>query len=407
VALSLLAATSLVAACGSDGGDSAKANDDKTTGSTAAPAGDLALDRPLKLAFMWEVKGESPVAVNDFDEGAQLAVKEINAAGGVGGHPIEVVRFPAPPTDPQALSTNFQKAVEAKPDVIIGFPSPDSPVVLHRQIEDAGVPVLTASPPDTIRFGAPGGSEWVFSMQPSDGAASKVGADFFVTEKGLKRIAGLYTDLPSYRSQLGAVTARVKELGGEMVLERGDAPTVKDLSEAILSLKDKKAEAVVDFGYPNPLALALQQMAQNGIDIPVLAGGSAGPVANGGLVDKSAMKNFYSVIPCNVTDSSRPKTADYAAAFEKEYGRAPAVAQAAQTYDAVYLAVQAVKAAGSTDHDAVRKALETGSFEGGACASAYKADGAHLLSHEAVIVKVPELTTEHTYKIPPQAKLAG
>ncbi|HEY2565010.1 MAG TPA: ABC transporter substrate-binding protein, partial [Acidimicrobiales bacterium] len=49
---------------------------------------------PVTIGLLWDIKGESSVDINDYQNGAMLAVKQLNKAGGVGGRKVIVFRQP-------------------------------------------------------------------------------------------------------------------------------------------------------------------------------------------------------------------------------------------------------------------------------------------------------------------------
>ena len=119
---------------------------------------------------MIEVKGDSANALNDYNNGAELAVTDVNAAGGVLGQPLDYTRIPASVTDPQAARTAFLKAVDANPSAVIGFPGGASLEALTRDIDDAGIPMIHISSDGKLAKGAESGSPWLFSVNPDDTA---------------------------------------------------------------------------------------------------------------------------------------------------------------------------------------------------------------------------------------------
>jgi branched-chain amino acid transport system substrate-binding protein len=62
---------------------------------------------PIKLVGLWEVKGESPAAIDDYQNGAALAIEQITAAGGIAGKPVTLDRVPLSPSDPQKATSQF------------------------------------------------------------------------------------------------------------------------------------------------------------------------------------------------------------------------------------------------------------------------------------------------------------
>ena len=62
---------------------------------------------------------------------------------------------------------------------------------------------------------------------------------------------------------------------------------------------------MIDWGYPNPVAVQLNQFVQNGINIPTVTGGAAPYIVEGGLAKGAAIQKLYSIDPCNPTRRRR------------------------------------------------------------------------------------------------------
>jgi len=110
-------AAMVLAACGSDSNNDSASKSESTSKSEAT-------NKPIKLVFLWEVRGESYVAVDDYNNGAVLAVEQINAAGGIDGRKIETKRISTSVFDMQAANAAFLKGLDEKPTAILGFTAP-------------------------------------------------------------------------------------------------------------------------------------------------------------------------------------------------------------------------------------------------------------------------------------------
>jgi branched-chain amino acid transport system substrate-binding protein len=147
----------------------------------------------------------------------------------------------------------------------------------------------------------------------------------------------------------------------------------------------KGADGVFDWGYPNPVAVQLNQFVQNGISIPTMTDVSIDVAISGGLVKGQALANAYVSQPCDLNAPSySPKLADFVSKYKAKYGNVPSQ-NASWAYDGVMLAVAAIEAAKSTSHSAINDELGTITYPG-TCGT-YHADGANILSHQSVISK--------------------
>ena len=107
---------------------------------------------PIHLAFLWQVKGESSYAIQTFQNGALMAVKAINKAGGVDGHKITYTRYPVTPvTTSQAISEYIQ-AAQTKPVAMLGPPGPIQETLVRYE-NQYKIPILSVSPTQLSEVG--------------------------------------------------------------------------------------------------------------------------------------------------------------------------------------------------------------------------------------------------------------
>jgi ABC-type branched-subunit amino acid transport system substrate-binding protein len=380
----IAAALLLTAACGSDDGKAKAANGSKEPAANA-DAGGFKLDSPVKVSLLWEVKGESALAIDDYQQGAQIGIDEVNAAGGIGGQQIVATRVSLSGTDTQKATGQFLQAVDADPVAIIGFPASGALLAAESNIERAGVPVLApVSGADVVAFGSPGVSEltWIVNIRSAQSATTAV--DYFVDELGLKKIGLLGTNESYGTVSVAGSKAELKKKGLEPVAERLYPPTATDLTPQVQAMKG--ADAVLHWGYPNTTGLQLKQFQSNGIDIPTGAGGSGVNAVTQGLASGAAVAKLYAFTACNPSATGNtPELTKFTADFKTKYGRVPS-AQAVQARDSLYILKAAIEKAKTTEPKALNTAIGAVTVKG-ACSSKYKADAAHFMEHEMAIVK--------------------
>ena len=377
-----LAAT--LAACSSSGGGT------KSTGSAAgsvAPAatssGSAAVDLgPIKFQLLAEIAGESAVAVNSYYNAYKMAVDDINAKGGILGSKVDGERTPAPLT-PQGSVSAFLKAASTKPTAMIGFPANFQAAAAASQIAQTKIPfVSTANVEPTIDRDQKAGSPWLYQLRSSDNIASAgQDADYLVQKLGAKKIGIMYIDVASSPARVAKVKSEVTRLGGTVVAERKHSLTTTDLTGDILAMKSAGADGLVILSYPNQLALAFKQMAQNGYTPPVTATTSLETLIVNKIGTVPSGLKAYAVLDCNVDQSDPAWAKRYTAEFKE-----PASDVAAGTYDAVMFVAKAIEQAKSTKPDAVRTAMDSLKYTTGVCSKNIYADKQGVLEHGTVMV---------------------
>lgn len=391
---SALALVSTVAACGGSPSGS-------TTSSTVAPASGgsstgFKLSAPVKLGFLWEIQGESSVAVSDMQRGATLAVKEINAAGGVGGHEVTDFRQTLPPLDLQATVSDFLAAAGQNPTVMIGVPSPTQVPALARDISAAKIPVLVTDigQPNDVN-GVPGMSPYTWFLGNYDPQLINAGITYQVKDLGMNRI-GIMAGNDSYGQEgVTYATKALASLGLKPFATQQFSEQATDLTSEVLAMKG--ANAVFNWAYPNPVALQLKTMYQQGMNIPTMTDESGSLVAGLNLAPADTLSKMSVAGPCNPANPSySPSLATFVKAYQAAY-QTPATPNSTWGYDGVYFAVRAIEAAKSSDPQKVQAAIPKVSMA--AACGPFKADGAHILNHQATIITFSSLTAPVTSKV--------
>jgi branched-chain amino acid transport system substrate-binding protein len=388
-------ALTVVAACGT----SNSAGSDGSNPSSAAGGSTAASGQPAKIVGLLEVKGDSANALDDYNNGAQLAVDDLNAAGGVLGEPLEYERIPASVTDPQAARTAFLKAVDLNPSAIIGFPGGASVEALTRDIDAAGIPMIHVSSDGKLAFGAEAGSDWLFSVNPDD-TARTANAVTYAKSLGAQKIGIIATDETFGQVSTENSKKAIEDAGLTLGAVRMVPTTSTDLTPALLDLRD--SDVILSWTFPNILALQMNQMADNQLSNPVISGNSGPLVVANNLASGPAVQNLYAITPCAPSLGESQVGRTFAQAYQAKYGTTP-TASATQVYDSILIMAAAMTKAGTTtDHDAIVAALKDQSFDQGACAAVYQADGAHFLGHQMIAEKFAgDGSIAQTFQVPP------
>lgn len=161
-----------VAACG--GSDSKTTSATTAAGTAAAPAGSTAAAAPtgdpIVIGGPFAVTGPAGIADHkDCSNGTQMAIDEINAAGGIKGRPLKLETTDIDMLTPEGVQTSFQTLADKKVDAIV------SPFVITYQpaldvSAAAGIPYLsggTSSPTVAAAKAAPD-KYWNFVQDPSE-----------------------------------------------------------------------------------------------------------------------------------------------------------------------------------------------------------------------------------------------
>lgn len=359
-----------------------------TTGATEAGAqSDFQLDEPVHVVALIgdpQIAPDDPNAVPDFNDGIRMAVQEINANGGIGGHDVEFTPIPTGAYGDTVINS-LNTGLEEDPTVLVGPVSSTALLTIAGRIGQAGVPTLHATTdPQATRDGE-AGNEWIFGMRTLNDKAASVAAQYAVEELGAEQLGQLYVDVAFGQSGAAAQEETAQELGAEIAAERGFAFDVTDLTEEVLAMEG--VDAILDWGTPNTLALAVTTLAQQGLgDIPHIGPGSVGfstfPQAVG---DDSLLEGLLGTVDCNPSDDEREQTQQWAQRFEEQFGYRPGYGSA-QMYDSVKIIEHVVNEAESASPTTIRDGLEDLAWSDGVCAREYRNENG-ILMHETTMVR--------------------
>ncbi|MBI3242878.1 MAG: ABC transporter substrate-binding protein [Chloroflexi bacterium] len=297
--------------------------------------------------------------------GAQLAAKEINAAGGVLGRQINLIVHDSQYKMDVTAQVAKQFVEQDKVVAVIGFTDTDSVLAAGPTIQAAGLPFITAgatSPKIPSQVG-----DKMFLACFGDNVQAAAGAEYSFKNFG-KNAYLLWDKGVEYTTLLGGYfKASFTGMGGTIVLEDSYEDAATDFSAQIAKVKALPQQP--DFYYisamPYNVGPVVKQFRDAGLTGPIVGGDGydtpdilsvAGDAANGVWFSTHALMDSS-----GGTDGIKK----FIAAYNKEYGHDPENAFAALGYDTMYLMADAIKRAGSTDAAAITKAIaETKNYPG-------------------------------------------
>ncbi len=310
--------------------------------------------------------------------GAKLAVKEINAAGGVLGKQIELIIHDSQYKMDVTAQTAKQFVEQDKVPLFIGYTDTDSVLASGPAFQNARIPFITVgatSPKLPKQVG-----DMMFLAAFGDNVQAAVGAEYAFKKFG-KNAYFLWDKGVEYTTLLGAYfKSRFTELGGTLVLEESYDDKATDFSPQIAKIKALATKP--DFYYvaamPYNVGPIVKQFRDAGITGPIVGGDGYDTPDLVKVAGAAADNVYFTTHALMDATGGTDGIKKFIAAYNKEYGHDPENAFAALGYDTVYLMADAVKRANGTDSAAVKKALEeTKGFPGITGSVTFSAD-AHV-----------------------------
>jgi len=330
------------------------------TSSGAAATGDT-----IKIGGGFALTGDESSLDLPAANGAKLAAKEINAAGGVLGKQIDLIVHDSQYKMDVTAQIAKQFVEQDKAVAVIGFTDTDSVLASGPTIQGAGLPFITAgatSPKIPTQVG-----DKMFLACFGDNVQAAAGAEFGFKKFG-KSAYLLWDKGVEYTTLLGGYfKSRYTELGGTIVLEDQYDDKATDFSAQIAKIKALATQP--DFYYiaamPYNVGPVVKQYRDAALTGPIIGGDGYDTPDLVSVAGAAAENVFFSTHALMDAQGGTDGIKKFIAAYNKEYGHDPENAFAALGYDTMYLLADALKRAGSTDAAAITKAIkETKDFPG-------------------------------------------
>ncbi len=308
-------------------------------------------ENTIKIGGIAPLSGAVAVYGVECTNGVNLAVEEINAAGGINGK--KIVYIAEDDEGDPAKSVNAYKKLTTQDGIrmIIGSLTSGCTIALTASAQAQGV--IQIAPAATAEAVTDAGN-YIFRTCFIDPFQGSIGGKFAAVNLGKKNAAILYDIGNDY--SVGLQENFVKEFtknGGSIVAMESYSTGDKDFNAQLTKIKAANPDVVYLPDYYGTVALIAKQLRNQGINTPIIgADGWDGLTDNAG---DEVLNGFYS--NHYAADSSDPAVKAFVKNFKAKYGKEPN-AFAALGYDSMYLLKDAILKAGTTDAKAVRDALE-------------------------------------------------
>jgi len=307
---------------------------------------------PIKIGVVTTLTGERALTGQYSRNGVLMAVGEINGQGGINGRKIEIMFEDDGGNDSGAVNA-YNKLTNSGADVIIGPIYSTMDLAMSPSIKKAEIPTLVIGSSNEI---AKQKNPWMFQSRTPDAISAVALAKFAATKLKFKKPAILH-DSDNFAS--GAAEVAKKTLEGLKVppvliesYNTGD----KDFTPLLAKIKASGADGILAWAQQVEAGLIMKQKKSLDLKIPLIGSNSYVTKIAIDLAKENA-EGVYSVadyVPTNPASRTQEFAKNYKAKYnlESEFN-------SAMNYDALYLAAEAVKKAGSTDKNAVRQAFGT------------------------------------------------
>ena len=316
-------------------------------GGTVVPA---AADN-IKIGFNVPLTGFAAADGQSALHGAELAVKQVNGAGGVNGKMLELVVYDdqASPKESAPLAVKMI----TKDGVVAGISGSYSGATRAAAtiFAESKVPYISAYAihPDITRAG-----DYVFRTSFMGEVQGRAGAKLIGEMLGKKRVVMVTLNNDFGKSLAAGFKEQAKNFGVNVVAEYDYSIKDREFGPIISKIKADKPDAIYASGYFFTAGPMVSQIRAAGLSQPIVGQEGydsqkfieiAGKASEGVMITTSLDR-----------DSSSPETKDFISGFAKKAGY-PADMVAASGHTALLVVADALKRAGSSDTSALRDAI--------------------------------------------------
>lgn len=302
----------------------------------------------------------APIGINN-RRGHELAIEEINAAGGIkslGGAKLVMIDGDTQ-GNPNVGMTEVEKLARRGVVAIMGAYQSGVTFPATQISERLGIPFIDpVAIADSITEGR--GFKYTFKVSPLASWYARDQIRFLVDTsaaagKPAKSIVLLHEDTLFGTSTAKGQNKAAGDFGLEILADISYAKDTPDMTSTIALIKEMNPDALLLVSYINDAVLITRTMKELGVNIPII-GTSAGHIDPTYITNLGKDAELTFTVGEWNTDLDKTGVAEISARFKKKFGVAMN-GHAAETYMSTMVLRDALERAGSTDRDALRAAL--------------------------------------------------
>jgi branched-chain amino acid transport system substrate-binding protein len=347
-----------------------------------APSGD-----PVVFGCVYNLTGDYASIDNPAQDGSLLAAKELSAAGGVLGRPVELKIYDGK-SDPTEISNVTRRLLdEDQVPVVVGLTDTSMVLPSAQLCQEAGIPFLDVGGTAPIITSV---GDFVFMLPFGDNVQAAVAAEYAAAQ-GYATCAILkdnQSDYTRFLAQYFADRFDDEDLGGSIVSELDYASGDTDFSAQLTEFAN--LDPAPDFLFissgPNEIGTIVAQVRDNGLTQPIVGGDGYDTPLLVELAGEAAEGVVFTTHEGIYGDS--PLAAEFNVAYETEYGTPPPAVFSALGYDGVNLMADAINRAGSLDGAAIRDALAATSGFAGVTGTISYEPGVRIPNKSVALIQV-------------------
>lgn len=342
----------------------------------------LALPASAEVRFgsLYPISGPLALLGDESSRGLEIAVEEINAAGGINGEQIVLERGDA--VDNNQATGEARRLISLQGvKAIFGTYSSARAIAASQVAELAGVPYFELGAVADEVTGR--GLEYLFRTNPTAEHIGRNSVEMLVNNiapgmdidpKTLK--LGIIHEDSSYGTSVAKhQETTAAENGLTIAIKSGYPANIVDMSSLVLELRNAGVDVVLQTSYQNDSVLFLQQANEAGYKPKAIIGGGGGysmqPTADAvghDIIDGVFDVDFTQFI---VNTEATPGLTEFVAAYQAKYGTAPRSGHSLNNYVGAKAIFEALQNAEGFEADQIVEAMKTLDIPNGTTATGY------------------------------------
>jgi branched-chain amino acid transport system substrate-binding protein len=304
----------------------------------------------VKVAAIVELSGGGATAGTNFKNGVEMAVKEVNAAGGILGKKIELLVSDTT-TNPGVALGLTKKAIDQDVFAIFGPVFSGSIIVSMKESEKAQIPNWTGGEAANITTQ---GNPYIFRTSFTQATAMPKVAKYIATQAKVKNLAIIYVNNDFGKGGLEMIKKALAPTDTKIAAEVSTDASQVDFSAAVLKAKQSNADAVFVYLNEDESARILKELRKQGWTKPIIGETTltgqkvidlAGEAANGAVAHVGL-----------TVDAPGAEMLKFKAKFYQDY-KYISDHNGIKGYTGIYSLKAAVEKVGKFDRPAVAKAM--------------------------------------------------
>ena len=324
-----------------------------------AGCGGKADKNAIKIGLLNEMTGGNATIGTAAANGAKMAIKEINAKGGVLGKQLVAVSADNKSEPAEAANAMTKLLTQDNVVAVTGTFSSSNAIAAASVAEAAKKPYLIAgatNPKVTVDPKTNTVKKYIYRVCFIDPFQGTVAANFASNNLNCKKAAMLIDNSSDYSKGLGEFfQAAFIKVGGNVVANEAYLQKDADFKATLTKIKAQEPDVLFVPGYYEEVGKIVKQAREMGLDMPIVGADGWDSPKLADIAGVKALNNTFFTNHYSVDDPSEAGQA-FVSNYTKEFGQKPE-ALAVLGYDAVYVLADAITRAGSTDADKIIAAL--------------------------------------------------